>query len=85
MYLPGYHKVDLVRFYIESLEVDSVCAASFGKQNEVIKGMFMREVKIVVFLQIGTKPADQQIFLLKIGELADIIYGECALHDNKVT
>ena len=84
MHLAGYHKIDLVRCYIESFKVDSVCTGAFGKQNQVVKGMFIREVKILVFLQISCKTTDKQIFLLEIRKLADIIYRERVLHDTKI-
>lgn len=84
MYLSGYHKVDLVGRYIKCFKVDSMCAAAFCKQHQVIKGVFMREIKILVFLQVDPKTADQQIVLLKIRKLADVIYGDCTLHITKV-
>ena len=84
MHLAGYHEVDLIGRYVECFKVDSVRAGTFGKQHQVIKGVFMREVQILVFLQISGKTADKQIFLLEIRELADIIYRERVLHDTKI-
>lgn len=84
VYLSGYHKVDLVRRYIECFKVDGMRSAAFGKQHQVIKSVLMREVKIFMFLQVDTKTADQQVVLLKIRKLTYIIYRECVLHRTKV-
>src|ERR1700744_1250734 len=83
MYLAGDHKIDLVRNYIKDFKIDGMFSTTFCKQNQVIKSMFVREIKVFMLLQIGTEAADEQIVLLKVRKLADIIYGECALHDNK--
>ena len=83
MYLARDHKVYLVRCYIKGFKIDGMFSPTFCKQNQVIKSMFVREIKVFMLLQIGTEAADEQIVLLKVRKLADIIYGECALHDNK--
>ena len=73
VYLPGYHEIDLVRQYPERLEINGMFSTAFGKQYQMVKCMFMRKVKILMFFKINTEPADEHIVLLKIRKLADIV------------
>ena len=66
MHLAGYHKIDLIGFHREAFKINGVCSAAFGKKYHMVKAVLMGHAKVLMFLQIWRKPADQQVIVLMI-------------------
>jgi hypothetical protein len=86
MYLSGYHKIHLVRLDGELLKIDHMGAPALCEQYKMIKIMFVREAKVLVDLQIGRKPADNDVVFCEMGNIVngDILFHSAGAYFTKI-